>query len=369
MSTGNPLWRHLTQLDGATRGALAAQRRTGARKLPHPRRDSGLGPEYAVTTCLRMLGISGEWRRRLLAGHIPDPERLRSRIEDLLQRLNRLDTNTRTAGALSTADHNLALTVRDSLREFLKSYDSPTSNVYVAAAALGLEVDECQRELDTIIFSHRPFMTGLFFEDTANGKAMADEALKYLRGYYRAYLRREAHRADGQAIYLQCTLRVRYVLRLDGGYGIRVKLNLPVMNPTEHEVELAKSLHGEPPIIEYDGFVVPRDKCYWVLIQRTLLPDGDMMSLITSNERERGLDMRGRYLTLGQDHAKSIVDDDVVLKRIPDDEIREFDAQTRGKITRSGVRTIRAGEKGYEAVARLFRPSAAAHRSGRAQRE
>lgn len=358
VSTDNPIWKRLAPLDAATGGVLAAKEKD--RRPPSGAARASDGPNaLLVSTCARLLGFSGEWRRQLLAGHIPDPQAQVQRIRSLLERLKTVEQQLRLDDRVPFHTITELMEAQPPIADFLASLDR-ADTVYAAGRALGLSVDECQKALDRIIYGQRPFLRG--FDDSADGWQAADDAFYQLGGVYYAWLRRPdtALAEPGRShLYLKCALRVRYVLDISGGYALRVKLNLPVIDPTSHDVQLARELHGELPLIEYDGFVHRRERCFWTLEERTQRADGDLITMITSKTRSRRGRLGGRYLTVGQEASSPIVNDAIVIDRIPEEVFAGADDEKRGQIMRSSVRVIRAGDDEFAGAEALFREQAA----------
>ncbi|MGY4828396.1 hypothetical protein ACVNIS_07460 [Sphaerotilaceae bacterium SBD11-9] len=354
LSVDNPVWKPLAALDAMAPSGLTAKHKENGnpRGEAHEPGADDAGTKVLISTCSRLLGLTGQWRRRHLAGHIPSQEKLTHRIKDLLARLKSLEPHTRHDSHAPLDSLASLLEVQTRISDFLTSLRSGDA-VYVAGHALGLSVDECQKALDRILYAQRPFLRA--FDGSPDSSAAADEAFRQLGGVYYAWLRRgEPESQQAEHLYLKCALRVRYVLKLDGGHALRIKLNVPVVDPTPHDLQLARLLHDELPLIEYDGFVHRRERCFWVLEERTLRADGDLISIITTKARDRRGRLSGRYLTVGQDPDASIVHDTIVIERIPEEVFADADDEMRGRIMRSSVRAVRRDDPEFALADALF---------------
>jgi hypothetical protein len=356
----NPLWPKLTILRAMSGTRLDApqkgKRRSGPKRV-NAALAAGLStPKDHVTTCLRLLGLSGEWRRQHLAGHIPKPDHLEQRIRGVLTRVQELAKSARMERSDAFKSFDAADPAAEAAKvidDFLKSY-AAHDPVYKAGRALGMGVDACQMALDGILYAQRPFLQA--YGASQESRDAANEAFAHLGGVYYAWLRRPdpASRRRQARMYLKCALRVRYVLKLDSGYSLRVKLNVPVV---EHRpsTDQTEPQHGDPPLIEYDGFVHFRERCFWVLEERTTRSDGDLISMITTRASGRNGRMAGHYLTVGQEKVSSIVQDALVLERVPAKALEGAPEEDRSRIMRGSMRTVRSGDAEYEGVEALFR--------------
>lgn len=126
--------------------------------------------------------------------------------------------------------------------------------------------------------------------------------------------------------WLLCSLRVRYILPIDGKPTIRCKLNIPTQ----------KAVAGIQ-YWEYDGFLTQRfDKAaFWIFEKRLSADRYDHFYLITNSghdymqmnsDEEVTLTFGGTYLTTGQDQLRSIVTGPVVLQRHPETDVERMES-------------------------------------------
>lgn len=354
LCTDNPIWAQLLDLDKVAGDEIGPAPRRG-KPIVIQRPSPSSRHEPLVAICAKHLGVTGEWRRDALAGDIPDPNATRGRITGLIERLSAFARADRVAN-VGTRSYEAAADAEalcEKLQGFVRSFDEGDP-VYAAARALGMGVDACQMALDKLIFSHGSLLRSPFFGSDSKAQEVATRYLQGLRGVYFAYLRRDVQGSPDSHLFLRCALRVRYLLRLQGGHVIRVKLNMPQVSPPHDLVRLAALLHDEPPLIEYDGFCFPKDRCHLVMEERSLKSDADMISIVFDTTQNAAGHMHGRYLTVGQDPARSIATDDVVLERIPESEFSDADEEMRGKIMRRSARVFRQGDHGFERIDALF---------------
>jgi hypothetical protein len=199
-------------------------------------------------------------------------------------------------GTLSDENRSFALSMID---EFEAAFRKG-AGAYKLAKILRIEMEECQKLMDTVIYNERPLFPALYYPANRFGRHDAETAFNPIKGLYRLW----AKRGD---ITFRAPLRVRYVLPMRGGHGIRVKLNFPMLHPVE----------GEPPYYEYDGFVVARPdarKLFWMLEKRHTERNDYFQMITDSGKAHEGYQtFRGTYLTLGQDDDRSIVSSHVVM--------------------------------------------------------
>jgi hypothetical protein len=201
---------------------------------------------------------------------------------------------------------------------------SPTSIVYdFARDILSMPMEKCQKVLDEIIYQR----STLFPTISYSSEGTATSYFGKYGGSYALWVRRRQLRDSGPAhLWLQCPLRVRYVLKLGNSYVLRCKLNAPIL--------AAES--GQRDHWEYDGFLRTRDnKVFWMFEKRENL-GSDFFYCITNEGRihhdgdDRRFMLAGTYLTTGQDEARSIEHSDVLLQRRslpnsePDEEIAKW---------------------------------------------
>jgi hypothetical protein len=191
--------------------------------------------------------------------------------------------------------------------------ESPSdASVYdIAASTLSMTLEDVQKTLDQIIYERFTLFPMLPYSNEETAKAYVS---KY-GGCYTLWVRRVDKRDPNnlRQVWLKCPLRVRYMLRLGGQHVIRCKFNGPRFS-TEP---------GERNFWEYDGFLRTRDsKVFWMFEKRENL-GSDFFHAITGEGRVHEavdgkgvrLTMAGTYLTTGQDIARSIEHDDVLIQR------------------------------------------------------
>jgi hypothetical protein len=193
-------------------------------------------------------------------------------------------------------------------RELLLRTPLPRGAVYEFGAVLGMSRDLVQEILDTSIYRAFPLFRHLFLPRELEVPA---DVRQILCGTYRLYLEREGS-------WLRSALRVRYPLSVQHYWTLRCKLHVP-------------RIRGGKPLFKYDGFLTPRldrPKLNWVLEERSELL-ADLLYVITNRPLEQWrIDptansgaIGGRYLSCGQDLAKSIVEGRVLI--VPQDHARE----------------------------------------------
>jgi transcriptional regulator with XRE-family HTH domain len=176
----------------------------------------------------------------------------------------------------------------------------------IATDILGMNIEQCQKIIDEVIYDKHTIFPGICYDSATE----ASTAFEVLGGNYHLWVRRQL---VGEAIWLKCPLRARYVLNLKNGTVLRCKLNAPVI----HRDEFRIVTHWE-----YDGFCRERDnRVYWMFEKRIIL-GSDFFYFITGKPFDYTIRRRSRktlvgtYLSTGQDAARSIVADRVILQRL-----------------------------------------------------
>jgi transcriptional regulator with XRE-family HTH domain len=196
------------------------------------------------------------------------------------------------------------------VRDFSTQYASPTLKVYdIATRILGMTIDECQKIIDEVIYDKFTIFPAACYESPQD----ANEQFARFGGNYNLWARRTVH---GKERWLKARLRVRYILKLKNRFIIRCKLNAPVL-AQEYAPVLSQ---GSPNIshFEYDGCVRTRNnKLYWTFEKREEA-GSDFFYFITDQGKslDERLILKGNYLTTGQDTARSIVSDNILLQRL-----------------------------------------------------
>ena len=261
---------------------------------------------------------------------ILQPEPTQDKINNIIKVAHGTVSNWRKGGRIarltsqrafeSTKDYIAGLTIAQADKDmllpridhFAKIYANPDLDIRSAADALSMPLDECRRIIDEAIYDRRPIFPGMFYEASERGHDAAKEDFRRLQGLFHMWMRRGP-------LWLQCPLRVQYVLRIRDGYTIRCELSLPIIEAEDHE-----------PSWLYDGFLIVRShKLFW-LFEKRESQRNDYLSFITCAGRthKRHLTLSGTYLTTGQDALQSIVADHVLIKRIYLDDQPAIDQAT-----------------------------------------
>jgi len=188
---------------------------------------------------------------------------------------------------------NIIHCVRNSLAQQTGSYD--------LAKKIGLSIEQCQKIVDDIIYSHKPLFTSLYCNYSDNFKL--EQLFDQYQGIYDVFVRRHN-------VWLRGALRVRYTLKMRGGSVIRCKLNFPKIG----------AYRGKPNYWEYDGFMSYKDhseKIFWSFEKRSLIRP-DFFYFITDAGQDIGKKfvLNGTYLTTGQDPQTTIENDALILRRL-----------------------------------------------------
>jgi hypothetical protein len=188
---------------------------------------------------------------------------------------------------------------------FKTAYENASVDVYTTGKLLKLKVVECQQILDSLIYHKSPLFTGIYYDSDAT----ATEYINKYSGIYLMLVKR------GQR-FLQCPMRIRYKLTINGLPTIRCKLNAPILRR-----------QGDEPYWEYDGFFTGTDnRNYWIFEKRKKAERYDHFYFITGrgfdytqgddpNGKLVYLTMRGMYLSAHQNARQDIVSDVVFLQR------------------------------------------------------
>jgi hypothetical protein len=202
---------------------------------------------------------------------------------------------------------------RELFRSFRGAYEDDAVDVYTTAKMMGMTINDCQQLLDGMVYHKAPLFTGMYYDSDTTATAYID---KYA-GIYLMWVRRSKR-------WLQCPMRVRYILPINGLPTIRCKLNAPILRK-----------QGNETYWEYDGFLAARDnRNYWVFEKRKKAERYDQFYCITGRGfdfcplgnpggKHECLTMRGSYLTAHQNLNQEIVGDVVFMqrqKRLSEDE-------------------------------------------------
>jgi hypothetical protein len=180
--------------------------------------------------------------------------------------------------------------------------------VYDAARALNIPIQKCQEVIDDAIYACYPAFPEMYYTDDSKSQRSLKSDFELYCGVYDLWVKR-TH--NNKKLWLRCPLRVRYAIRIGEGTAIRCKLNFPILEP-----------QSERPYWQYDGFLTVRDQSlFWNFEKRGTAGTWiDYFNFITSCGRNwpngKGpLTAVGAYLTTGQDKARSIVADYVLLQK------------------------------------------------------
>ena len=246
------------------------------------------------------------WKQSWNVGAV-SVRRIYQSMEKLLS-TGELTTNARgrngTKRQYVIAGENLAK-ARDLFARFRKAHDDDSVDFYTTGKLMDMKVVDCQQLIDGLIYNQAPLFPGIYYDSERS----ATEYFERYAGIYLLWVRR-------RDAWLQCPVRVRYKLTINGLPTIRCKLNAPIRRPQGNERHW-----------EYDGFLTGRDnRNYWIFEKRKKAERYDHFYFITG----RGFDfrqsdtpsgepmhltMRGTYLTADQNLNQDIVSDKVFLQR------------------------------------------------------
>lgn len=173
----------------------------------------------------------------------------------------------------------------------------------VARQHLSIQMDDCQKILDEIIYDTFTLYPSLSYDS----KDAVDPYMEKYCGLYCLYVRRQNR-------WLKSPLRVRYAVKSGIRHLIRCKLNAPKLRDEPRD-ELA--------YMEYDGYLRTSDEnIYWKFEKRDAI-SADFFDFITDEgklyrtENDRAVRiLSGRYLTVGQDALHSIEHGDVIMEGV-----------------------------------------------------
>lgn len=200
--------------------------------------------------------------------------------------------------------------LHETVQKFRAAYAVSETRVYDAAAILGLSTPDSQRIIDHVIYKQWPLFQCVYYD--GKERLRAEGHLKQFGGIYLAWIRRGDR-------WLQCALRVRYLLDVRRRLILRCKMNVPMLHPEAHEKRHAEQRGYRHPIYEYDGILMVRERrLYWTFEKRAPEPI-DMFNFVTCrsgvlDEHNKRL-FTGTYLTTDQDTAQSVVSGEVLLRR------------------------------------------------------
>ena len=215
------------------------------------------------------------------------------------------------------------------LEQFSNMYHDKIEHMYRVANVLGISIEDSQKIIDEAIYSRLPLFSKFYTENEQSGQNLILNRYRNYRGVYNLNMRREA-------FWLQCSLRVRYVIKIRDGLTIRCKLNVP-------KIQFEKNGF---PYWEYDGFFsVYGNHVFWMFEKRDS-DRVDYIQFITSLDRiyEQKFGFTGTYLTTGQDDAQTIVSNDVFLERVILDDVDTLEQYMHSspKVLRSQAETSEA---------------------------
>jgi len=199
-------------------------------------------------------------------------------------------------------------------QQFVRIYGNHRQHrIYDAGKALDVGATRCQIIIDTAIYDREPIFRELYYDlkITEHQRNRAGDFAIYKGVYYLWVLR---IRTPSDRIWLRCTMRVRYLLKIRDGYVIRCKLNAPIISTRDRSYW------------EYDGFIVVRtSKVFWKFERRQLdRSETDYFYFIscagqnypsTTSDGEC-LTLSGEYLTVDQVSPNKIVTGGVVLQKL-----------------------------------------------------
>lgn len=180
---------------------------------------------------------------------------------------------------------------------FREAYHNNRLSLYDAAAVLSMSIDDCQKIIDEVIYSRFSLFPSLLYDPAS---ADAEDDFKRYRGVYTLSIKRGS-------VWLLCPLRVRYLLRIGDGLGLRCKLNAPIITPDSDQTYW-----------EYDGFLTAKNNRIFWIFEKRQTRRADFFHFITCTGRpfRSRFTLSGTYLTTGQDMAQSIVTGDLIMQRI-----------------------------------------------------
>lgn len=190
----------------------------------------------------------------------------------------------------------------DKIDKIMRAIQDDEIGVYDFGAILGFSHTDCQRAVDTEIFKKYPVFKGLYYDDTPGKLGELDEDFDAYQGCYRVYVQR-SHRI------LQGALRVRYPIKVQSLWTIRVKMNLP---------RYVNALGTQKGYFEYDGFLsVKSGALFWMMEERRSR-DADFFQMITERPdmQEGYRAARGHHLTTRRTKDNEIVTGEVALEQI-----------------------------------------------------
>lgn len=309
MSDDNPVWEQIQLLEFRIGSSVRAAPLSPAKRAKdHVKSASVQRASGAFTESkpYEVLGISrtlfDEWK----TGHVERPSSVVTQIEALRRALLQVG---RLAG--DDGPHQQALNISETLERFLETL-SQTGPVQASAQALGIEGDRARIALDKAFDRSQPMFRMPYFAD----ESAARSELNNVRGHHLVWLRRGA-------IFLQCTLRIRYAVELTGGYAIRAKLNIPIIRPASDLIAQSALLNRPVPHTEYDGWLMCSQAARLFFAFETRQEQSsrsDFVFLIVDNwPRDDGWRC-GRYLTAGQDNAQDVASNLLLMQQVVEPE-------------------------------------------------
>jgi hypothetical protein len=277
ISSDNPLFRRILALTGGSPrepGVADMERilKVSHQTLPNWRAGGGIDPDHALERFTRVL--------RYIDEHAKDAPK--DEVADIKRRIER----------------------------YRNAFADGTMEVDDAAELLGMTVTESHRIVDETINARWPLFPAMYYGTSDESTMEAKADLAAYGGVYLAWVYRKP-------LWLQCSMRVSYLIPVGDGQALRCKMNFPIIAPQSHEKREAAD-HGQThPHWEYDGFLSVREQRLFLAFEKRRRKRNDYFYLITCPGKviDRHQTMSGTYLTTGQDAAQSVVTGEVVLKR------------------------------------------------------
>jgi hypothetical protein len=173
-----------------------------------------------------------------------------------------------------------------------------------------MSTEQSQKIIDSVIYERSPIFPNMYLAS----QSLANELFEKYGGIFHAWLQRPStSRPASVGQWLQCVLRVRYVLSIGLGFVIRCKLNMPTFED------------GRPnSYLEYDGFLILKtNRIFWIFEKRQK-ERNDQLYFITGigrvfervtdpNSKDRSLS--GTYLCTDQDASQSVMSGPIFIQR------------------------------------------------------
>jgi hypothetical protein len=283
VSAENPMWS--TLLRSVTQNSIADYIRVAHGTIPSWKNGGGISQSTAKEVFDRF--------RNKTSGKIIEAKDKKSRQVDSSANVDLSDDTRRM--------------ILDVFESFVENYDDNNAGIYSTAGILSIPVEECQKLMDEVIYKRGPVFPRMYYET----KRAADDYFRQYKGVYRVWIRR------GE-IWIQCQLRVRYIIEIGGGLAIRCKLNLPLIDPEPHMKYW-----------EYDGFLVRRPNNIFWMFEKRQRDRNDHLYFVTcvgrlhksiSASDAKSRTLAGTYLTTAQDQYQSVVTGDILMQRFDEED-------------------------------------------------